>query len=208
MQNGCAVLDLGAGARPTIAPPDRPSGCTYVGLDISLAELRRAPAGSYDELAVADVAIRSPELEGRFDLVVSWFALEHVQLLEPVLRNVRSYLRPGGRFVAYCAGRFSVASLLNRALPPALSSRLLQRLLGRAEESNHSAHYDRCSYSALDALLSDGWERREIVPNYTGAKYFRFSRALRASYLVYEEVICRTDKRDLAPYYLIDATAP
>lgn len=206
MREDCVVLDLGAGAEPTIGVDDRLATCTYVGLDVSRAELLRAPTGSYDEIVVVDATELRPELEGRFDLVVSWFALEHVKPLEQAVRNVRSYLRPGGRFVAYCSGRFAVASVLNRMLPESVANRLLRGLIGRAEESIHPAYYDHCWYSALGELFIDGWERSEIVPRYTGGKYFRFSRPIHAIYLVYEELIWRADKRNLAPYYLIDAT--
>src|SRR5689334_6023036 len=93
------VLDLGAGANPVVAPEQRPPGCTYFGLDVSAAELERAPAGSYDQAVVADAATELPELEGRFDLVVSLFALEHVDDVGTAVVNARSYLQPGGRLL-------------------------------------------------------------------------------------------------------------
>jgi SAM-dependent methyltransferase len=176
-------------------------------LDVSRAELLRAPSASYDEIVVADATEPTSELEGRFDLVVSWFALEHLRPLRGAVHNLRSYLRPGGRFVAYCSGRLAIASLLNRTLPRPISGCLLRRFSDRAEESIHRAYYDQCTYSALRALFADGWERSEVVPRYTGGKYFRFSRPLHAIYLCYEESIYRADKRNLAPYFLIDATA-
>src|ERR671919_1779590 len=41
-----AVLDVGAGRYPTIAPADRPPGCRYVGLDIEADEIDAAGAGA------------------------------------------------------------------------------------------------------------------------------------------------------------------
>ena len=206
LDDGCTVLDLGAGAQPTVAPEARPGDCTYVGLDISAAELRRAPAGSYDETVVADAAVAQPQLAGRFDLVVSLFALEHVEDLEQALANTRSYLRPGGRMLAYLSGRYSPTSILNRGLPPVVSAALVQRLTGRDRESIHRAHYDRCSDRQLSRLLATGWAASEVVACYWGEKYFRFSRPVHALYGVYEEIVFRADRRQLATHYLIDAT--
>ena len=39
-----AILDVGAGRYPTIAPADRPPGCRYVGLDIEADEIDAAGA--------------------------------------------------------------------------------------------------------------------------------------------------------------------
>jgi SAM-dependent methyltransferase len=207
LDQGCVVLDLGAGAKPTVPPDARPGECVYVGLDISAAELRRAPAGSYDETVVVDAAaVPQPQLAGRFDLVVSLFALEHVENLEAVLANARTYLRPGGRMLAYLSGRYSPTSVVNRGLPSAAGAALVRRLNGRPPESIHPAHYDRCSYRQLSGLLADGWAASEVVACYWGEKYFRFSRPVHALYGVYEELVFRADRRQLATHYLIDAT--
>src|SRR5713101_5011048 len=78
---GVSILDVGCGRNPTIAPQERPPGCTYAALDLSSKELAKAPEGSYDAVLEGDVAERHPQLEGRFDLIVSWQVLEHVKPL-------------------------------------------------------------------------------------------------------------------------------
>jgi SAM-dependent methyltransferase len=206
--DGCTVLDLGAGARPTVPVDSRPANCTYVGLDVSEEELKRAPGGSYDELAIADAAAFEPDLAGRFDLVISMFAFEHVDDLERSLANARAYLRSGGRLIAYFSGRYSVPSLLNRALPERISEGLLQRLTGRDADSVYPARCDRCSDRDLRELIaSDRWARAEILPCFWGEKYFRFSRVAHAAYMLYEELAWRGGRRQLATHYLIDAVA-
>src|SRR5262245_31215661 len=72
---GVCILDVGSGRRPTIPPEQRPVGCRYVGLDLSRTELAKAPAGSYDEMWESDVAQKVTELEGGFNLIVSWQVL-------------------------------------------------------------------------------------------------------------------------------------
>ena len=206
LAEGTAVLDIGAGAEPVVPVGDRPPRCAYVGLDVSAAELDRAPEGSYDETVVADAATPQPALESRFDLVISRFVLEHVDDLERTLAVMRGYLRPGGRLLAYLSGRNSPASALNRVLPESVAATLVVRLTGRDRESIHPARYDRCTYNGLRAALGAGWADLEVVPCYSAEKYFRFSRPVHAAYCVYEELAYRAQARRLASHYLIDAT--
>ncbi|HTE84240.1 MAG TPA: class I SAM-dependent methyltransferase, partial [Dehalococcoidia bacterium] len=101
---GMRILDVGSGARPAVPPERRPVRCHYVGLDISLRQLHMAPPGSYDELRAGDIAVRAEDLTGQFDLALSWQVLEHVRPMAEAVENVRSYLRPGGHFVAQVSG--------------------------------------------------------------------------------------------------------
>jgi SAM-dependent methyltransferase len=199
------ILDVGSGAEPTIAPAKRPPGTHYVGLDISRAELDRAPPGSYDATVVADLRRRVPELEGAFDLVVSFQVLEHVKPLATAMENMRAYLEPGGGMVARLSGGRSVSALLNRLVPFRTAVWLEKTLRGRDPQSVFPAHYDRCTYSELAAMLRP-WAEARIVPQHTGALYFKFSRPLQALYLGYEEWACRRGRHDLAVYYVVGAT--
>jgi len=201
---GVKILDVGSGRRPTIPAEQRPSGTWYAGLDLSRSELEQAPPGSYDEWHVADVARPLPELEGRFDVIVSWQVLEHVRPLAVALEHLRAYLRPGGRMVAQLSGRFSAFGLINMAVPPRLGVVAMQRLLNRDPETVFPAYYDHCTYRGLAEMLR-GWSEAEIVPRYGGAGYFRFFRPAQAAYLLYEDWACRGGHRSLATHYLIAA---
>jgi SAM-dependent methyltransferase len=204
LRPGMAILDVGSGRHPAIPREDLPAGCFYAGLDISATELERAPSGAYDEIWVADVTQRLPELEGRFDLVVSFQVLEHVRPLDAALENCRAYLKPGGRFIAQLSGLFSVFALLNKLIPHRLAVLVLTRLVGRPQGSVFPAHYDRCWDRPLRRLMRP-WSRAEVVPRYTGAMYFTFSKLLQRLYLVYEDWTLRVGQRDLATHYIIDA---
>lgn len=204
LRPGIAVLDVGAGVRPAIAPESRPPACRYVGLDVSEAELARTPAGSYTDAVVADVVDRRRELEDEFDLVVSWQVLEHVTNLERALRNIHAYLREGGALVAMLSGRFSMFAMLNRAIPHRPAGRILRALTGRSAETVFPARYDRCYHSALTQLLRP-WSRTQVRPIYQGGAYFNFSRPLRAAYFRYEDWTVRSGRRNLATHYLVVA---
>lgn len=205
LEPGAHVLDVGPGPSPTVPPDRRPAACRYVAIDLSASELERAPAGSYDETVVSDVAVTVPQLRERFDLIVSWQVLEHVQDLAAVLENLRRYLRPGGRLVALFSGTFSAFGLLNRLIPPRAGVLAMKYLLNRDPDTVFPAYYDRCYDGALKTLLAD-WESSEIEPLYRGAIYFRFSRTLQRAYAAYEDWACDRGHRNLATHYLVTAT--
>ena len=205
LHEGARVLDVGAGWRPSVAPVERPPRCWYVGLDVSARELERAPSGSYDELVRSDIsAERLGALQGRFDFVISCQVLEHVKPLPPAVDNLRSYLRPGGRLLAFFSGTFSAYGLVNRVLPRRASVWLMNALLSRPPDTIFPAHYDRCWASALERVFRD-WSEVGIVPRWFGAPYFAWSRPLQAVYVGYEEWARRAGRDNLAPYYLVDA---
>jgi len=201
---GCEILDVGAGRRPTVPVSRRPPGCVYVGLDLAAAELDKAPPGSYDETHVADLALRVPLLQDRFDLVVSWEVFEHVKALDVAVENLRSYLRPGGRLVAHMSGRFSLFATVNRLLPYSVGAWAMCHLLKRARETVFPAYYDHGWHQALQRMLAP-WSEFEVLPQYRGAGYLSFCPVLQSLYLVYENWACRRGRSDLATHYLVTA---
>jgi SAM-dependent methyltransferase len=199
---GMAILDVGPGPNPTIPPERRPPGTTYVSLDASREGVEAAPAGSYDEEVIADVGLRLPALEGRFDLVVSWQALEHVSSLRAAFDNLHAYLRDKGRMVAVLSGSRSTFAVLNRLVPHRLARRGMEMLLDRPPETTFRAHYDRCRSSAIRELLA-GWSTVDVRPKYAGAAYLTFSSTLMRAYLRYED--WTVDRPDLATHYVVRA---
>jgi SAM-dependent methyltransferase len=200
---GIRILDAGAGANPALAVNSRPPDCFYVGLDVSGTELAQATPGSYDEAVVADLTTRIPELEQRFDVVVSLDVLEHVSDVELALENLRAYLRPGGALVARLSARYSAFAIVNRFVPRSFGVWAMKRLLGRETEA-FPAQYERCYDSALKGILSP-WREAEIVPFYRAAEYFHFSRLLQRLYVRYENWALNGGRRNLATHYLVFA---
>lgn len=198
-----AILDVGAGRKPSIAPKDRPTGCRYVGLDLSEEELLSAPAGAYDRAVAHDIT-HPLALGEQFDLVLSWQVLEHVRPIDGVLENLRKVLRPGGTMLAQLSGSFSAFALLARVLPHQVRVRAMVRFLGHAEEEKFPTHYDRCWASALERMCAP-WSAVTLVTYYRGATYFGMWRPLQRGYLAYESVIARRDVRNLATHYLVIA---
>ena len=98
---GADVLDLGCGAgipmTATLAV-----GRTVTGVDISAAQIALAranvPSATFLEADLTTLDFPS----GRFDAVVAFYSLTHVPRAEhaALFRRIRSWLRPGGVFVA------------------------------------------------------------------------------------------------------------
>jgi phosphatidylethanolamine/phosphatidyl-N-methylethanolamine N-methyltransferase len=92
-------LEVGAGTGANFAY--HPGGARVIGIDVSLAMLRRVrekPAGGAASLVVADVAAL-PFADATFDWVAE--TLVFCEVRDPVagLRELRRVLRPGGRLV-------------------------------------------------------------------------------------------------------------
>jgi SAM-dependent methyltransferase len=199
-----AVLDVGAGRYPTIAPGDRPHGCRYVGLDIEADEIEAAGPEAYDESIVGDITTPLNR-DGEFDLILSWQVLEHVSPLADAFENLRRSLRPGGTMLAQLTGSNAAFAVFGRLMPHRAKLWVATRLLGHMEEEKFPTRYDRSSERALARLL-EHWSQVEIVPFFRGATYFRFSRPLMRAYLVYESAIERRHATNLATHYLVVAT--
>lgn len=205
LRPGLTVLDIGSGRRPTLALHDRPANMHYVGLDIDAEELSLAIPASYDETVVGSAEEHVEALVGRFDLVLSFFALEHVQSTAATFTNAQHYLRTGGWLIVQMSGSYSLFSIANRLFPAQAARRLLARTQGRTADSVFPANYNKCSYNGLTEITSESWDDAEVVPLFTGAGYVLFSRLLTALYVGYEEWAYRTGQKNLAPYYLVIA---
>jgi cyclopropane fatty-acyl-phospholipid synthase-like methyltransferase len=204
LKPGVRILDVGSGRDPTFQRAALPPNARYVGLDVSHSELLQAPDGAYSDVVVNDVGERMAELEGGFDVIVSWQVLEHVASLKAALDNMRAYLRPGGLLVAEFSGSYSAFALGNRLLPARLGQQVAGRLLRVDEEDVFPAHYDRCSHHGVTRLMTD-WTRHELTPYFRGAVYFRRMPPLLKAYLSYENWIERHGCADLATHYLLVA---
>lgn len=202
LKPGARVLDVGSGRRPALPLHQRPDGITYVGLDLSPRELEAAPPGSYDAVVVSDVCTRVPELEGRFDLIVTWQVLEHVDSLERALANLRLYLTQGGHAVALFSGRYSAFGTANLLLPRRLGARLVARIMKRDPQTVFPAYYDRCHRTGLEHLL-ESWSQVRVISAWNGATYFNFFRPLQACYVFYEEWTAVAGRDNLATHYYL-----
>lgn len=202
---GVVVLDMGAGASPTIPPQRRPPGCEYIGMDISEAELLRAPAGSYSRTLEANVS-QPTALPGlQVDVIVSWQVLEHVGSMKTALANMHEWLAPGGQLIALFSGARAFFALAAKLMPHPARSRLLVRGTGVAAEDKFPTRYDACTRSQLHQLLEGQWSAYEVSPRYRGATYLASAPWLMRAYLRYENQAASRRWADLATHYVLHA---
>lgn len=207
LADGMTLLDVGSGRKPSLSSAERPPGTTYVGLDVCGDELRLAGEGAYDEVHVADIATPIPDLVGIVDLAVSWQVFEHVKPLEKALDNLHSYLKPAGTLISMFSGRWSAFGIVNRLIPSAVGTRVVERTMRRrgTDQPVFPAYYDGCSERAL-RRTTEHWDEVTITPLFRGANYFHFSRTLTRAYLAYESAVARAGLGNLATHYLLVAT--
>ncbi|NDY43121.1 methyltransferase domain-containing protein [Dissulfurirhabdus thermomarina] len=104
LRPGARLLDVGTG--PGTIPLRLARACpglAAVGLDVSLGMLGRARrfrrrAGAALDLVAADAA-RLPFRDGTLDVVISLFALHHLDRVDTLLAEADRVLRPGGVFL-------------------------------------------------------------------------------------------------------------
>jgi malonyl-CoA O-methyltransferase len=98
---GRAVLDLGCGTgRHALWLAS--AGAEVTAVDFSsgmLEEARRKPGAARVRFLVHDLHEPLPFPDASFDLVLSGLVLEHLRAIEPVFREARRVLRPGGRAI-------------------------------------------------------------------------------------------------------------
>ena len=121
---GMRVLDVGGGKEPAISPAMKQRyGLAITGLDVSATELEQAPAGSFDQTIVGDVATVS--IPGSYDLIFSRAVLEHVANPRAAIANLARVLAPGGTMAHFMPCGNAPFAVLNRWLGNKAARRLL-----------------------------------------------------------------------------------
>jgi SAM-dependent methyltransferase len=128
-ENARSVLEIGAGANPTLSPDP---GVRYVVNDVDPDELAKAGPG-YDTL-LGDISAPGWSTPEPFDVIFSRMVNEHVADGETYYRNIYAALRPGGLTVHCFSTLYALPFVINRALPESVSHLVLDKTKPRDEE--------------------------------------------------------------------------
>lgn len=172
-----SVLEIGAGANPTLSPAYvREEGLDYTTNDVSAEELAKAGPEYRTlclDMATADASALPAEA---FDFVFSRMVNEHVSDGERYYRNIHRTLMPGG-ITAHCFSTlYALPFLVNRLLPEAVAGRVFDAVVPRAggRHQRFRAHYSwsRGPSARMIARLSGvGFEVLEYR-GYFGHRYY------------------------------------
>ena len=173
------ILEVGAGANPLFLRDFvLQHGLDYTLVDISAAELAKAPDGYHK--VVADIT--STDLAGlaAYDFVFSRMLAEHVRSGKAFHRNIFKLLAPGGRAFHFFPTLYSVPFVVNLLLPERLSEKILQLLQrGRENSGKHAkfpAYYSWCrgpTRSQIARLESLGYSIDEYTGFFGNAGYYQ-----------------------------------
>ncbi|HVV37157.1 MAG TPA: methyltransferase domain-containing protein [Acidimicrobiales bacterium] len=124
-----SVLEIGAGANPTLSPDD---GMRYVLNDVDEVELAKAGPG-YATL-LGDVSAPGWQAGEQFDFIFSRMVNEHVADGATYYGNIFRALRPGGLTVHCFSTLYAFPFVVNRLLPESVSHVVLDKTKPRDEE--------------------------------------------------------------------------
>lgn len=111
-----AILEAGCGQRWLIDLDGLDYSLTGLDLDPTALELRRTMTKDLHVAVCGDLCSVQLPPES-FDVVYSWYVLEHVSRADLALRNLVKWLRPGGLLILCLPDRDSVRGFLARLLP-------------------------------------------------------------------------------------------
>lgn len=185
------VYDIGGGKCPHIFPAVKAEkNIKAVGVDIDADELSKAPEGGYDDTICADITQVTGAGDG--DFVISRATLEHVKDAEAALKNMASFLKPGGRLIFFAPGKNAWFARLNMILPEGLKNKLINYFYdesGLANVMGFKAYYDRCTPAEIETILAD--QGMHIVEKklYYMSNYFAFFTPLYIIWRLYQKLV-------------------
>jgi 2-polyprenyl-6-hydroxyphenyl methylase/3-demethylubiquinone-9 3-methyltransferase len=152
---GQHIVDVGGGKLPVLSAERKHAlGIHVTGLDISSAELARAPRGAYDHIVCADITHYAGD--GTADVVLCQGVLEHVRDVESALKSIVSLLKPGGVALLFVPSRNAVFARLNLLLPEALKRWLLYTIYPHMRYGcGFVSYYDRCTPADFERLARE-----------------------------------------------------
>jgi ubiquinone/menaquinone biosynthesis C-methylase UbiE len=200
------VVDVGGGkACPFAHFRKEGSRTRIVAVDCSEEELRENE--DVDEKVVADVTRGLPFPDASVDMVVSRSVLEHLRDVRSFVAEARRVLKEGGYFIHLFPCRFAPFAVINRALPHAVSRKILYSLVPETKGiGGFPAVYRDCYHSAMRRVLEDGgFEIEEMITSYYQSPYFSFFLPLYLLSAAYEALVRALGAKNLCAYLLVVA---
>ena len=161
--DGMHVLDAGCGqgylSRMLVA-----RGARVTGIDLSPRLIEKArdrdPDGAID-YRLGDLSQPLPELDGRFDLVASYLALNDVREYRGFAATLASLARPGARIVLGFNNPYS--SVVREHIADYFAEAAMGTYMGMWKQGVKARYYHRTLEQYLDAFLDAGLRLVKLV---------------------------------------------
>ena len=199
------VLEVGGGRGPLFTAEEaKANGFSLAVNDIDAHELSLAP-DAFEKVQFDIAGTLPPELEGRFDLVISKMVLEHVRDAPLAWANMRALLAPGGVALAFHPTLYASPFLINRLAPERLTAALLRRVFPDRHQGDYPkfpARYELCraSRDAIEPTLRSVGFSQILVAPFWGHRYYRHFPFVRDLVALVERIAEARDWRLLATY--------
>lgn len=168
------VYDVGCGKNPAISIEDKQRlQAKIIGIDLSKAELLKAPPGTLDSSIEADLCNYSGQGDG--DLLLCQALLEHVPNVEAAFGSMSSILRKGGVALIFVPSRNAVFARLNLLLSQRLKLLLLYGIFPSSRrDQGFPSFYNRCTPHDFRLLAAQYGFVVEEIRTYYKSSYFSF----------------------------------
>jgi SAM-dependent methyltransferase len=182
------LMDAGCGRTAPLLAKFTGKAKRLVGVELVEFDPKAVPAGV--ELIQGNLAGIPQLADASVDLVVSRSVLEHIEDIEPVYREIRRILKPGGSFFFLVPNLWDYVSLVSWIVPNRFHAKIVSKTEGRDAHDTFPAFYKsntRRSVSRLAARTGFRMASCEYLGQYPSMLMFNAAVFLAGS--LYEKVI-------------------
>jgi len=189
------VLDLGCGRMSLAANQLRKASCS-VGVDLGLHDLQLNKDVDFTVLADGETL---PFATGAFDVVVSQWAVEHLERPAPVFAEISRVLKPGGDCILFTTSAYNYVSVASRLMGDRLQQTWIRHILKRPDHESYATRYRANTPKALSRLGRQAGLVDSKIISVGNPFYLAFSTLLFRFALLFEII---TDVKCLNPLKL------
>lgn len=201
------LVDVGGGRSCAFAKDRDPAKrAKIIAVDVSAEELKHNT--DVQEKRVANIAEGLPFGAEEIDLIVSRSVLEHLEKLDEFVADSRRVVKKGGYFIHLLPSKFAPFSILNQALPQALSRKAVHFFIPESKGiCGFPAFYKNCYYSGINSLFKrHGFKIINIHLSYYQSPYFKSFAPLFLLSALYEALVQALGAKNLCAYLLVIST--
>lgn len=187
---GTVLMDAGCGRTAPVLAKFAGKAARLIGVELVEFDPKAAPAGV--ELIQANLASVPQIADGSVDLIISRSVLEHIEDIEPVYREMRRILKPGGSFLFLVPNFWDYVSLISWIVPNKFHAMIVSKTEGRDAHDTFPAYYKSNTHRSVARLAAKTGFRMESC-EYLGQypAMFMFNSALFFLASLYEKLISK-----------------